>query len=187
MRFVEKSSIVAIMKVIDVLMARKKELIAEVESAMKELGAIEAALDAFKNIAFREVSQSSSATQSDLFEPARARNAGKMTIKDMILIVLNESESGLSAVVILDEINKRWKKDLVRTSLSPQLSRLKQEGRLIYTNQKWLLAEKDETSDAVTSEVRNGEVPEGISPESTTLPVAGLSSQVVRSSKEDAS
>lgn len=77
-----------------------------------------------------------------------------MTIKEMVVTILSEAESALEAETILDEINKRWNKGLIRTSLSPQLSRLKQSGMLSYAGKKWMLTEKYETPDAATSGVR---------------------------------
>ena len=51
---------------------------------------------------------------------------GRMTIKDMARMVLAESKDGLTAEEILQKINQTFDVELVRTSLSPQLSRLKQ-------------------------------------------------------------
>lgn len=75
-----------------------------------------------------------------------------MTLKEMILTVLRTRHRGADALSILDEINARWDVGLERTSLSPQLSRLKAEGKLHLIGKVWSLAQKDEASDAQTSE-----------------------------------
>lgn len=66
------------------------------------------------------------------------------TIQEMVLQLLDEAHpKGLSALEILDEIQRRWRPDLVRTSLSPQLSRL--QPKITHTNGKWSLALKTKT------------------------------------------
>ena len=64
------------------------------------------------------------------------------TIKDMVVMVLAEAgPSGLSALSILDRIRERWQPDLERTTLSPQLSRLKGDGQIMNVARAWKLAE----------------------------------------------
>ncbi len=174
------------MKVVATLLERKKELHGEIEAALEELRAIEIALGAFQNISNAKMVNVERA-QADLFAPKPKRKTTNPTIKQMIVLVLEESESGLDAWTILNEINSRWQKDLARTSLSPQLSRLKHEGILIYVNQKWLLAKKDEAPDVLPSEARVGETPQGSLSKSTTIPTTGPSLQGTQSRKEEES
>jgi len=54
----------------------------------------------------------------------------KKTIKDMVQDVLKEHGDGGSADQIIEWIAKSFKTDIARSSLSPQLSRLKSEGVL---------------------------------------------------------
>lgn len=61
--------------------------------------------------------------------PASTR---ELTIKEMALDVVSSSSSPLTAEEILAEMNKKFLKDIQRTSLSPQLSRLRQDERLDY-------------------------------------------------------
>lgn len=66
------------------------------------------------------------------------------TIGDMALEILKDFPMGLTANNILLEIQQRWKPDLVRTSLSPPLSRLKEKEELDYddTTARWKIASK---------------------------------------------
>lgn len=63
------------------------------------------------------------------------------TIKDMARDVLSGQPSGLNSSGILDAIQKRFGRDIERTSLSPQLSRLKEDGELILSGEVWFTAE----------------------------------------------
>jgi len=58
------------------------------------------------------------------------RQVAKLTIKDAVLATLRDYPAGLTALQILAEINTRFEMNVVRTSLSPQLSRLKRDGKL---------------------------------------------------------
>ena len=175
------------MKIISTLLERQRELRADIEAAMEELRAIEISLNVFQNLGLRETPAITTTAQSDLFSPKQRRKSPELTIKQMIVTVLGEVESGLDAMAILVEINERWKKDYARTSLSPQLSRLKQEGRLIYVNQKWLLAEKDKASDVQPSEAYVGEPSKNGNSKFTTRSLTGSSLQKVQSRKEEES
>lgn len=73
---------------------------------------------------------------------AQTMNAGKLTIKQMIVEVLGLMPEGAEALEILDHINKRFDAGLERTSLSPQLSRLKKERVIDRTGLRWSLNEK---------------------------------------------
>lgn len=64
------------------------------------------------------------------------------TIKEMVVMVLTEAGSeGVSAVGVLDRIRERWHPDIERTTLSPQLSRLKGDGHIVNVARVWKLAE----------------------------------------------
>ena len=72
----------------------------------------------------------------------------KPTIKEGILQLLGEVyPMGLTALEILDRLNRRWwQGDLQRTSLSPQISRLSQEKKVVSERGTWKL--KDANSPA---------------------------------------
>jgi hypothetical protein len=77
-------------------------------------------------------------------EDAEAKSA-QPTIMNAVLEVLKQQPEGMTALEILDEINSRYfNGKYVRTSLSPQLSRLKDRDRKITLrgNRWYLLAEE---------------------------------------------
>ncbi|GLQ22754.1 hypothetical protein GCM10007853_06280 [Algimonas ampicilliniresistens] len=62
------------------------------------------------------------------------------SIKQMVRLVLTDFPDGLIALDILSKINERFGKSFPRTSLSPQLSRLKQSGDIYKDGKRWVLA-----------------------------------------------
>ena len=78
-------------------------------------------------------------------EPASSDDEGGetgVTIKDMIRTVLKGEGFGLSSGDILKKIEAEFGKRLERTSLSPQLSRLRSEESVTLTNGRWFLRPK---------------------------------------------
>lgn len=74
---------------------------------------------------------------------ARGRKSGisQATIKGAILHVLGEDMFGsMKALEILQGVNVFLRTNYPRTSLSPQLSRLKSEGRIVLNGNQWCLA-----------------------------------------------
>jgi hypothetical protein len=65
----------------------------------------------------------------------------KLTIKDLIIHALNEHfRSGASSKQLRDFIRDAWNRDIERTNLSPQLSRLKADGTVELDDQgNWIL------------------------------------------------
>lgn len=113
--------------------------IKDLESEKKK---IKAALDAVKGF-------------SDSAEASLKRLPSDMTFKDKIKIALSERfKEGAISNDILDYCNERWPEfPIVRSSLSPQLSRLKSAGVIDLVDKKWVLKEKP--SEASTSEGLN--------------------------------
>lgn len=68
--------------------------------------------------------------------PAAAQASGP-TIKDMARAVLADQPEGLTSQEILVEIKARFEREIDRTSLSPQLSRLKDAGEVGLLGEKW--------------------------------------------------
>jgi len=68
-----------------------------------------------------------------------------LTIKQMVLIILKENPEGLTALDILSTINAHFNQSFARTSLSPQLSRLKGLNKIHKVNKHWVLSELKET------------------------------------------
>lgn len=73
--------------------------------------------------------------QGDAPESAAASSAP--TIKDMAKAVLAKAEKGLTANEILDAIKAEFQRAIERTSLSPQLSRLKDTGDVVLHGDRW--------------------------------------------------
>jgi len=61
------------------------------------------------------------------------------TIKDIVVKILSDGGQGLTAINLLAELNHRNGTTLMRSSLSPQLSRLKDEGLICLTGNYWHL------------------------------------------------
>ena len=82
-------------------------------------------------------------TEFKLSKPVSAKSEASvennLTIKQMALKVLADYPDGLTALQILSKINSRFEKNFIRTSLSPQLSRLNQTGDVHKRGKRWLL------------------------------------------------
>ncbi len=120
-----------------------KTLEKRMEREKKEYDELCIAIDVMQRFGV-QVDESGSATQEGI--PA--------TIGDMALEILKEYPDGLTASQILKEIQDRWKPELVRTSLSPPLSRLKEKELIEYidSNAHWRIPKNEESSSAVTLE-----------------------------------
>lgn len=69
------------------------------------------------------------------------KEAKGSTIKEDVINLLEFYGRGVTALNILEDLKKRYnRRNLMRSSLSPQLSRLKQEGKLEYFDKKWILS-----------------------------------------------
>jgi hypothetical protein len=79
------------------------------------------------------------ATWAALQDGAHAppRRASQLTIKEMIRRILRGRPDGLTAGEILKEIQERFAVSLERTSLSPQLSRLRDSGEVTLERGHW--------------------------------------------------
>lgn len=64
-------------------------------------------------------------------------SGGSLTIKDMAREVLSGLPNGLNSSGILEGIKKSFGRDIERTSLSPQLSRMKDDGELVLDGEMW--------------------------------------------------
>ena len=75
-------------------------------------------------------------------QPLRLRG---MTLQAAVIEILKDNKFGLPAAEILKEINSRHKMSFARESLSPQISRLKQAGRVEQSGRIWKLADQHPT------------------------------------------
>lgn len=73
----------------------------------------------------------------------------KLTMKQLVRKALDEHfVNGATATELLEFFRNAWgRNDVVRTSLSPQLSRLKGEGLIVLQGKHWMLASQSEASD----------------------------------------
>jgi hypothetical protein len=69
-------------------------------------------------------------------ETSKGTGSG-LTIKEMAREVLSGQPNGLNSSGILDAIRKTFGREVERTSLSPQLSRLKDDGELALDGEVW--------------------------------------------------
>lgn len=83
------------------------------------------------------------------------RASGK-TIKEAIVQVLKDAGHGLSAAQILPMVNESLGLNYPRSSLSPQLSRLKHEGILELDGRVWNLPSKEKAPDGDAGEQSSG-------------------------------
>lgn len=132
----------------DFLTHRRADLLRKIEGCRvelaeyeKELGDIEKAGAALA-ISFSDVACVISSIRDDPYLPetrVEKRNP-EMTMKESALEILRECTGGLTTNDILDVMNDRLKTSYPRSSLSPQLSRLKGEGKVFRENGRWMLS-----------------------------------------------
>ena len=95
-----------------------------------------------------------SGTSSDLTASASRVSADgtRQTIKDKVVTVLTDRPGGADANEIIAMISNTYGENIVRESLSPQLSRLKHEGVLTLEGKLWSLSSKKKDSETAISE-----------------------------------
>lgn len=108
------------MNIRDMLAARKAEIKALQAQLKQELQDILAAEAAMSPIGEKE----------PVIKLRKGRGS-KFTLKDMVVSVLSDHKSGADALKILDLIKSKFGIDVKRESLSPQLSRLKNDDKLL--------------------------------------------------------
>lgn len=70
-------------------------------------------------------------------KPKRGRRPRSGTIKTVVISILTEAARPMAASELLHRLNEAQGTTLIRSSLSPQLSRLKQEGLIKLTDGYW--------------------------------------------------
>jgi hypothetical protein len=107
--------------------ARRRQEIAAAEEALQEQ--LHALLEERLRLVRAETAiASASAQPPNMPRQAKERRQPRGVIKRAILRTLEYAPDGMDAVTILVTINNRLGSDFARTSLSPQLSRLKNDG-----------------------------------------------------------
>jgi hypothetical protein len=84
-------------------------------------------------------------------------NEEKSTIKQMVIEVLQGRPEGADSSEIVQFIKQEFGEDVARSSLSPQLSRLKEEGKAVLNGKIWRLSEfdNDPNSDKLGSSIED--------------------------------
>lgn len=114
----------------DFIIARTAAIKNEINELQKELAALKALKTTLSNKPGR-VQESNYVT---------SETPPGMTFQDMIVAVLNDRPTGRGeAVQILDWIYQKFGKRILRSSISPQLSRLKALGVLDLVSGEWIL------------------------------------------------
>lgn len=100
----------------------------------------------------RDLKKAIKAVGADDNAPLSSRSNARthLTLKDMILSVLGERKNGAEALEIIELIREKYLRDVARTSLSPQLSRLKADKALFLSDKVWYLYENRPTEAAKT-------------------------------------
>lgn len=155
----------------DFIASRREEIKREISSLRAELRELSLAESAIKNGTPETVTS----------DGRRGTSESKITIKDMVLEVLADKPAGAEATEILNLIANRFGEEIPRPSLSPQLSRLKEEGRLALEGRIWRVAENipDPKDESLGSETTSGggevrgralptESPEGANPSTSS-------------------
>lgn len=133
-------------KLRDFIATRRTEIMASIaalEAELRQLAVAEAAIQGYEN---DSPSQLESALQqpveADDLLPSETKSTPltSPTIKDMIKLVLTEHPEGGESGDITAWIRDRFAVDVPRTSMSPQLSRLKAAGELRLNDRTWTIA-----------------------------------------------
>jgi predicted nuclease with TOPRIM domain len=131
----------------DILLSRKSELVAQLPAMAEKFTELRKTLidmEAQFGAHQKELEAIDEALKK-LAEPEAT--AGPITIMQAVLEVLNHKPQGMTALEILDEINEAYfNGTIVRTSLSPQLSRLKNRDKKIeLRGNRWYRLPKEPT------------------------------------------
>ncbi|MCW2282492.1 hypothetical protein M2323_000001, partial [Rhodoblastus acidophilus] len=122
-------------------LAEMREIRARIDAIDKERSELDAALDAITGQQVLEGFAKKVFGEQVVFKPLPDR-----TIKGAVLWTLSEHADGMIALDLLAEVNRRLGTSYQRTSLSPQLSRLKSEGKIILEGNVWKLAPTTDTA-----------------------------------------
>ena len=133
LRFASKVVLKSMSKTSTYLLSRQRELELEITELQAELTRVKIAQVAISRLEPSERNASDvRRVDGSGFKPPKTNS-----IKDMVLEILEDAPSGLKALDILDFINAGYSANLKRTSLSPQLSRLKEEGKIHNSGLIW--------------------------------------------------
>ncbi len=138
----------------EILERLEKELSTKVAALRRELTPLDKeladirrakeALDAPRRAQTAELFKSAAAVMAVISSPpfGKPPDLSKLTMKQLATKALSEHfRNGATANELLELFHKVWgRNDVLRESLSPQLSRLNKEGKLNYDGKRWHLA-----------------------------------------------
>lgn len=141
------------MALIDYLDERREAIEAQIKALKAELAEIRIAEAALRG--------EPEAKRAIVVAPGTIIRTG--TIKDWVLKALNAFEAGLETDAVIEAIRKMGGPIVERSSMTPQLSRLKAAGLIEYNGRNWRLPisqppEKDEAPDGETSDASEDDV-----------------------------
>ena len=114
----------------DFLANRKAEIKLKINALKKELADIQAAENVIS-------------VTADSESVPQKRNYGRRTIKEMVIgVLMRAPDKRGDSHEILRGLKDLYQKDIARASLSPQLSRLKDDDYLALEGSNWCLTEK---------------------------------------------
>jgi len=135
------------------LAQRRADVQASIKALRKELAEIDAAEGALSNV-------------DDAPKRRQRSAAGKPTLKELALEALGANVEGMEATAILAWIAEKHGMEIARESMSPQLSRLAQDGEIIrLEGGKWQLTWVNEI---IGESPMNEETPDGDQPSSAS-------------------
>lgn len=130
----------------DLLLNRRSEVSSKITPLVSDIARLREALAA-KQRELAEWNAELDQIQSALKAIEETEIRSQLTIKQAVLEVLKDHREGLTALEILSAINTRYfNGNIVRSSLSPQLSRLKDsDGKIELRGHKWFLRPQEPT------------------------------------------
>jgi hypothetical protein len=125
----------------DFLAKRRKDLLSTLGPLLDQRAQVDVKIHRLKK-ELSDIDQAAKAVGLEAQTPtieliAERRSGPTVTIKEAVLEVLEEHSKGLTALDILSNVNRRFNLGIERTSLSPQLSRLKHEGKITNFGAVW--------------------------------------------------
>lgn len=150
----------------DALLSIEKELSKRISAIQMQLAPLEKELaDARRALQALSKAEEAVAPPPQAEHPASGSETQKpsspyerLTMKELVMKALHEQfPHGADAQALLGFFAHAWgRNDIIRSSLSPQLTRLKREGKIRLDRRKWFLVQSVDKEKAPT-----GEAPEG--------------------------
>jgi hypothetical protein len=119
---------------------------AQIKAYQTELQQCDAGINAMLETAKNLPSTGEDASRRSIMHHARIAHpeVQQLTMKELVLKALSERfANGATVSELVEFFAIRWgREDVARPSLSPQLSRLKEEGKITLMGKVWLLADR---------------------------------------------